>query len=333
MTSPAPSPSRPTDRKDTRMSTLTDRYVYAATRLVQSEDERKELQLELRERIEDTISALEAGGLDRESAERQALTDLGDPLRVTAEYRQRPLHLIGPRFFYMWLRILVIAVSVTAPIVLAINVLVAVSAGETVGQVIVGGFGNAIAVAIHVAFWVTLVFAVVERVAPDSADAWTPDLLPQLPSGGGRGRADLIASIVCLVIFGALLAWQHLGSPFLVDGARVPILDPALWVPELWLVVGLLVLEAVHAFWVYRAGWTWPTALTNVALSVAFAVVVLPVLLQDRLLNPAFVQMQGWEDWTGTGTMIVAAGVVIVTVWESIAGVVRTLRGENAGRA
>src|SRR5690606_33728698 len=109
--------------------------------------------------------------------------------------------------------------------------------------------------------------------------------------------------------------------------------DPALWVPELWLVVGLLVLEAVHAFWVYRAGWTWPTALTNVALSVAFAVVVLPVLLQDRLLNPAFVQMQGWEDWTGTGTMIVAAGVVIVTVWESIAGVVRTLRGENAGRA
>lgn len=34
-----------------------------------------------------------------------------------------------------------------------------------------GAFGLALSVAIHVAFWVTLTFAVVERVAPQVSEA------------------------------------------------------------------------------------------------------------------------------------------------------------------
>ena len=116
------------------MSMLTDRYVHAATRFVQDGKEREELGLELRERIEDTITALVENGHDAEEAERKALTGLGDPLLLSAEYRQRPTYLIGPRYFYVYLRILLVAVCTAAPVVGIITALVRASDGGDVGD-------------------------------------------------------------------------------------------------------------------------------------------------------------------------------------------------------
>lgn len=313
------------------MTTLTDRYLHAATRFVQSETERNELTLELRERIADTIAGLEAGGLDSKAAERQALADLGDPLRVTAEYRQKPMHLIGPRFYYTWLRVLVLVVSIAAPIVLLINVLVSVSQSAPVGEIITSAVANALGVAINAAFWVTLVFAVIDRVAPSAVEAWTPEMLPQLPSGSGRhGRSDLIASLVFLAIMAVLLLWQQVGAPFHVGGERIPILDPALLVPTLWLVVALLLAEALHAFWVYRSGWTWPVAAVNAVISIAFVALVVPVLLQDRLLNPELLELLGWTGRTETSMVATAVFVILVAVWDIGAGFFRAIRHDRA---
>lgn len=331
MTSATPTPPPSThDREEPQMTDLTARYVHAATRFVQSESERTELKLELRERIEDTVAALEAGGMDHEAAERQALTDLGDPLRLSAEYRQKPAHLIGPRYFYAWLRLLILVVAIAAPIVLVINVLVSISDQAPVGEIIASAFGNAFGVAIQIAFWVTLIFAIVERVAPTAADSWNPDMLPQLPTGSGSNRrSDLIASLVFLTIAAALLVWQQIGSPFFEDGERVPVLDPTLWVPWFWLVLALLVAEAFHAFWVYRDGWTWPATIVNAVLGIAFAAIVVPPLLQDRLLNPELVDLLGWTGMTATTSIATGVFVILVTLWDIGAGVVRTVRGDR----
>lgn len=312
------------------MSTLSDRYVHAATRFVPAEAERRELELELRERIEDTVEGLRTDGVTPDQAERAALVQLGDPLRLSAEYRQRSMHLIGPRFFYTWLRVVVVVAATAGPIVGLITALSEISAGGAVGEVIVSGFGTAISVAIHAAFWVTLFFVVAERVAPQVSDvAWTPEMLPQLPVGTGTGasrRTDMIAALVSIAVVTVLLLWQQIGSPFLDDGGRVPVLDPALWVPWLLLLVVLLVAEGAHAVWLYRVGWTWPVAAVNAVLGVAVAAILVPLLLDERLLNPRLVELLGWSGQLTTGMRIAAATVVAITLWDAVAGLVKTAR-------
>jgi hypothetical protein len=316
------------------MTTLSERYVLAATRFVQAADERRELELELRERIEDTVDGLRTDGVTPEEAERAALVQLGDPLRLSAEYRQRPMHLIGPRFFYTWLRVVVVVAATAGPIVGLITALSEISAGGAVGETIVAGFGSALSVATGAAFWVTLFFAVAERVAPQVSEAaWTPEMLPQLPTGTGTGasrRTDMIASLVSIAVVTVLLLWQQIGSPFLDDGVRVPVLDPALWVPWLLLLVALLVASGLHAVWLYRSGWTWAVATVNAVVGVAFAAVVVPLLLQERLLNPRLVELLGWSGQLTTGLRIAAASIVAITLWGVVAGFVKAARGRRS---
>jgi hypothetical protein len=307
------------------MNTLTDRYVHAATRFVQEPTEREELGLELRERIEDTVAALIAEGHDAAGAERQALTELGDPLLLSAEYRQRPTHLIGPRYFYTYLRILLIAVSTSAPVVGLITALAQLSAGGDAGDVIGGGIASMFSVAVHVGFWTTFAFAVLERVAPQVSDTWNPDMLPQTPGGSSR-RADLIATLVALVVATAALVWQHVGSPFIGDDGRIAMINPDLWSPWLAIILVLLAAEGVQAVSVYRRGWTWATASTSAVLALAFAAVTLPLLLQHQVLNPELIAHLGWEGRTEVGDTIAAVTIAVITLWEVVAGFVRAAR-------
>ncbi|WP_156252198.1 permease prefix domain 1-containing protein [Pseudactinotalea terrae] len=316
------------------MSTLTERYVHAATRFVQSTDEREELRLELQERIDDTVSALRAEGHDAEEAERQALTDLGDPLLLSDQYRQRNSHLIGPRYFYTYVRVLLIAVCTSAPIVAVISALLEWSDGGDAGDVIGGGISAGLSIALHVAFWTTLVFAVLERVVPQPPGAWNPDMLPEAPgTGGGSRRSDMIASLVALAIGAVALVWQHLGSPVSGADGRIPILNPDLWVPWFVLLLVVLVVEAVHAVWLFRRGWTWAVATVNAVIAVAFAAIVVPLLLTHRVLNPELLEHLGWTGQTERGDVVAAAVILLITAWEVAAGFVRAARRPRGRRA
>jgi hypothetical protein len=313
------------------MSTLTERYVHAATRFVQDTDERDELRLELQERIDDTIAALLAQGRDAEEAEREALTDLGDPLLLSDQYRQRNSHLIGPRYFYTYLRVLLIVVCTSAPVVAIVTALLEWSDGGDVGDVIGGGIASGLSVAVHATFWTTAAFAVLERVVPQPPGAWNPDMLPEVPgAGGSTGRTDMIASLVALAIAAAGLVWQHVGSPVFGTDGRIPLLDPDLWVPWLALVLVLLAAEAAQTIWLFRSGWTWAVATTNAAISIAFAAVVVPLLLDHRVLNPELIEHLGWSGQTERGDTIAAAAIVLITVWDVAAGCYRAARRPRA---
>jgi len=315
------------------MSTLTDRYVHAATRFVQEPTEREELGLELRERIEDTIAALIADGRDTAEAERWALTELGDPLLVSDQYRQRNSHLIGPRYFYTYLRILLIAVCTSAPVVGIIAAVAALSGGGGPGDVIGGAIGAAFSTAIHVAFWTTAVFAVLERVVPQIPGTWNPDMLPETPSGTS-GRTDMVASVVVLGIAAAAVMWQHVGSPFIGEEGRIPMIDPELWNPWLVIVLALLVAEALHAVLVYRKGWTWGVATASAVIAVAFASVTVPPLLQHRVVNAELIAHLGWSgQMADRGESITAFVIIAITLWEVGAGFVRAARRARAERA
>ncbi len=305
------------------MTTLTDRYVHAATRWMPGRT-RQEVEAELRERIEDTLAAHD-GGPD---AEREVLEELGDPLEVAVTYTGREPVLIGPRWFFIWLRLVLLLLAIVPPIVAAVSLVASAIEGDSLGAMIGSAVGALWFTAVQIAFWTTLVFAALEwtGVIPEADEAWTVDRLPE--SAGTRpGVAETTAAVAFLAVSATLLVWQQFGSPFTEDGETIAVLDPDLWSWWIPAVLVLLALEAAHAIWAHVAGWTWPVAVTNAALALAFAVITVPVLQDNAMVNPELVRHLDWSPAVVEQTMSwIVVGVIVVTVWEIADGFLKARR-------
>ncbi|WP_370614422.1 hypothetical protein [Mumia sp. Pv 4-285] len=305
-------------------TTLTDRYVHAATRWLPG-GSRSEVEAELRERIEDTLAARGSSA----DAERQVLEEMGDPLLVAVDYTGREPRLIGPRLFMPWLRLLVLLLAIVPPIAAAGHVIGGLTSGDAIASTLIGSLGVAFGAAIQVAFWVTVVFAVLDwtgALEGEDVESWTVDKLPS-PSKPGQSYADTIASVVFLAVTAGLLIWQQTGSPFHADGDSIPVLDPALWSWWIPVVLVLLALEIGFTVWVHLKGWTWAAAAINAVIALAFAAVTLPALSDGDFLNPALVEHLEWNASTvDTVLQWTIAGVVLVTVWEIVDGFLKARR-------
>ena len=214
-------------------TTLTDRYVAAAMRTV-PEKQRDDLAAELRASIADQIDGRIENGEDHAAAERAVLTELGDPDKLAAGYTERPLYLIGPQYYLD-----VVAAAEAAAVDRAAGRRVRHrsrrrrSTAQGIGPIIGGLVTTLISVAVHLCFWTTLVFAIVERTGArpgtDFTGAWSVDQLPE-PRPRGVGFADLIASLVFLAVGRRR---DHLGPhdrlrPGLATGRRtLSFLNPA----------------------------------------------------------------------------------------------------------
>ncbi len=116
-------------------TTLTDRYVDAAMRTV-PEKQRADLGAELRASIDDQVDARVEGGEPHDAAERAVLTELGDPDKLAAGYTDRPLWLIGPRYYLDWWRLLKLLLGIV-PACAAFGVALAQTlAGASFGEII-----------------------------------------------------------------------------------------------------------------------------------------------------------------------------------------------------
>jgi hypothetical protein len=319
------------------MTTLTDRYVWAATRSV-PESQRTDLERELRERIGDATDALVETGRAPGDAERMALVELGDPAALAASYVDRPLQLIGPRYYLTWWRLLKLLYSVVLPIAVAGVVLGQLLSGADVGDVIGSAIGVGFSIAVHLGFWTTLAFAVLERSPGKGADAdlaWTPDMLPALPELSRPGRrGELIASLVFLGIFAVVIVWQQFGLPWVGALEAIPLLDPDLWTFWIPYFLVLIVLEMLFAIAIYAWGWNWWLAAANLVLNIAFTVPAVWLFTTGQLINPEALEAMGWP-WGDAGEVIVPLIVVVVVgvaVWDVIDGVIKTVRARGAGR-
>ena len=316
------------------MNTLTDRYVWAAARTL-PETQRAEFGRELRERIGDVIDARVERGAAPADAEHAALVELGDPVQLAASYIDRPLQLIGPKYFLAWWRLLKLLLVIVVPISAAGLLLAQLIAGADIGEMIGTTIGTTLSVGVHLCFWVTLVFAVLERSPGSSVPVttWTPEQLPQPRDDARAGRlGDLIASVVFLVLFAIAIVWQQSGAIW-IDGERqpIPVLDPALW--SFWIpwFLGLIVLEIAFAVVIYLRGWTWTMAGLNVLLNVAFAVPALWLFLSGQLFAPEFVEAIGWPwgEASGVTVAVFVFAVIGVTVWDIIDGFLKAARNRG----
>ena len=307
------------------MSTLTDRYVWGVMRAVPTA-QRRDLEPEIRALVGDAVEAREAAGEAAGAAERSALEELGDPELLAARYTDRTLALIGPRYYPDWRRLL----SLLLPIVVPITILAVGGAGYLAGQSAPDLVGSAISVgfsvAVQLAFWITLVFALLERSGRPSPmrDEWTPDELPELPSGRTESPVGLGVAAVAIVIGALLLAWQQVGSPVVIEGVGYPLFNPDLW--SFWMPYFLVLLgvELAAILWRWRAGgWTWPLAILNLLTNVAFVVPALWLLTSGQLFDPGLVAAMtdlGAAPAFDVLGRILPVIIVIAVGWDAIDG-------------
>ncbi|WP_127792836.1 permease prefix domain 1-containing protein [Agromyces sp. LHK192] len=321
-------------------SSLTDRYVWAAVRTARPA-QRTELDRELRERIGDDIDARIEQGEQPAAAEHAALTDLGDPAAVAAGYIDRPLMLIGPRYYLAWQRLLKLLLAIVLPFAALGITIGQVVAGTPAGGIVGAVIGSTITVGIHVAFWTTLLFVVLERL-PDTARStgksfdWSLDMLPEVPDPAATARrGELIGSLVFLGLFAAAIVLvQVFGIPWVPALDGEPLFDPDLW--SFWLPYFLVLigLEAIFAVVLYQRGWNWWLATVNLILNLAFVVPALWLFLSGQLIAEGALEAMRWP-WGDSGPVIVTIVVVAViaaAVWDVVDGAVKAYRAQGVGR-
>ena len=318
-------------------TTLTERYIAAVTKSLDPTAQ-DDVRIELEASVADAVEARIEQGEAHEDAERAVLTELGDPAALAAGYADRPLHLIGPRYYLTWLRLLrlllwIVPLCAVAGVTIA-NVLTDAPVGEIIGQAI----GIGLSVMVHVAFWTTLVFFILERTGADTGVRWTLDSLPE-PQESGASRGDLIASLVFLGIGAGAILWDRfIGFVRVAEGSvdisaglgaqtsPMSVLHPELWPGWIGAALVLMAAEAAIAIAVYaRRGWTVALAAVNSVVAIAFAAGTVYLLATERLLNPEFIQFTiGRGDVPVDVGLILAVlfgvGVVGVAIWDIFDG-------------
>jgi hypothetical protein len=325
----------------TTAPSLTDRYVQAVLRGLPA-GQRPDIERELRTSIADAVDGrVEAGG-DHAAAEREVLTELGDPARLAAGYTDRPLHLIGPALFLDYLQVVKVLLATVPPIVAVVIAVVRSVEGRAVGDVIVGVVGVTGTTAVHIVFWTTLLFAGIERTPGlrwTPIRSWTPDALPELPV-----RRPTIAELIGETVFTGLFVTFILLVPSLrfqtrADGTTINVLSPWLWdTGVVYVFVALVAVGLALSFVRHYVRWSAAVAVMVALTGLATTSLLLWVGANDRLLNPEFVTAAGWpagvERWTHVGLLIAGSlGVVAVFIHAVVSFVTRSWHPADLGAA
>jgi hypothetical protein len=317
----------------TTTTTWTDRYLSAILKGIPV-DQRSAVDAELRQAIDTSVSERMAQGEDPQTAEQIVLRGLGDPMRVSATYSGRSLSLIGPNFYPEYIRLLRLLVSIVVPIVTVVVGIMTALSGESLWSVVLAAVGSGFMVGIQIAFWVTLVFAVLDRRTTDGSavtSEWDLDDLPEL-TDNRIGLGDTLASITGLSLLVLFLLWQPTYQESLDPGGpAIPILNPelsTLWIPVLIVILlASITLELIK----YRAGrWNVPLAVVNTLLSFSFAFSAIFIISSDQLLNPEFtavITAGAFGTFVDLFPTIIAWVIAVVAIFDVTEGWWKALRG------
>ncbi|MGI5166996.1 HAAS signaling domain-containing protein [Spirillospora sp. CA-253888] len=297
-------------------TTLTERYVHEVVRRIPA-DQRADIADELRATIADTVEAHH--GADPAAAEREVLTEMGDPVRLAARYAGRPLALIGPDLYPAYLRLLKLLLATVLPVVTVAAAAVDLLDGKGAGGAIGAAIGAFFVAGAQLIAWPTVVFALVERSRRDGRPLrgtaeWTPDALPELPDRQGGGLTGVLSAVWNALLLG-LIVWQHTAEPVRTDGQRLQVLDPGLWSGWIWpILAGLAALTALDLVRVAMRGRTLALAVAYAVAEALFALPLAWILHKHEFFNPEFLSTVNGGITVQDGFYTVAVlGVLIVS--------------------
>lgn len=312
-------------------STLTERYVWAVARHL-PEEIGPDVAEELRSSLAETIEAKIDAGAAPQEAEREAITELGDPDVLARGYGGMPNHLIGPAVYPDFIRLLKILMVAVPSIVFVVSATVNAMTGDThPGTIALDAALLAFTVAVHVGFWTGLTFALVERSRPEHERdrpliRWDPSLLTTDVPWRDYPTPQMVSQVLWTGAVAVVMTWQFAG----VGQQGLQVLNPSL--PLVWevLVVGLITVEVVLAFLAWRTGrWTPTLAALAVVANVAGAVVTLWLLGRGDLLTDLQATVGQRFDLVldqSVAIILFGAGVVLVTAWDATDAVLRARR-------
>lgn len=286
---------------------LIEVYIHEVTSRL-PEKNREDIALELRSTIEDMLPD------DYHEEDVKAVLDkLGSPASLASGYRDQPMHLIGPRYYDVYVSLLKMVLPIAVMISL-ISIITEYFIGypgeETVMNVtlnIIGyGIWTIISAGIHIFFWLTLVFAILERINKGkdqqpltiSLEKWTPDDLKNIPYTPKK------KAITKLEVFGYLM-WTAIWATFYFYAIRLvgiyegggdglEFVTPALNHDVLlryWpIVLGIIALEiGLSLYKLIKRQWTMKMAIITAAHELIATVVFIVIISNPNLMNHEFI--------------------------------------------
>lgn len=287
------------------MMKLVDLYIQEVMRRL-PEKNREDIALELKSSIEDMLPEDYT-----EDDVREVLVSLGDPAVLASNYQEKPMHLIGPRYYDLYITLLKIILPISAAItfiVLAASSVLDYSGKSSPIEIFLSIAGNGvvevISTGIQVFFWLTVTFAVIERTVITDSQApltikgkeWSPDDLkdiPYIPKEKRISKKEIFGGLIWTVIWSTcyVKASTILGIYEKGDNGRAftPILDQDVLNGYWPLVAFLVVLEIFLLLRKWKAGvWTRKLAVVNAVFQLIPVAAFMFMFRNMDLLNPEF---------------------------------------------
>lgn len=276
------------------VESLRERYIQEVARHL-PQKQRIGVAEQLRTSIGGAVENRAVSGADTKATEWQILTELGDPAILADKHRGHEPYLIGPRYFPTYVALVRRLLTIIPPIIGVVVVLAQLISTDSLISSFTSGVWAAFQSAIHVLFWVTLVFVIIERTSsrtPAKFPAqWTPDRLPDRSRAAHIGVGEFVGGIAGIAFLAALVLWQRANSPFVsIDGAPIAFFEPGLWtgwIYAIFVALGALVAVEIAKFFVGH--WTVPLAWANAGVNALFVAVLAALTYADRLVNPEFI--------------------------------------------
>lgn len=304
------------------------RYIHDVTRRL-PEKQRSDVANELAAEIEDMVEDRAKGKNATKKHAYDVLMELGDPSVLADQYRDKPRYLIDPDYFESYVVLLKTIYLIVLPLLIFILWMTeSLSTNQSIWEIVLKLAGVTLEAGVHIFFWTTLSFVVVEKIAGNRVrgNEWTPDDLPNTPPSQEISRSESYFAIAWSVF--AVLATLY-QVPFIYNWLA-PDVIPQFFAPGMWpaWTLGLLAISllglGIEILKMIIGGWTKLTVagiwLIN-AITIAFFISVLAFV--HPIANPEMLQLiansLGKADITQsvhTGIVIFVIIVVSICLWE-----------------
>lgn len=318
---------------------LIDRYVAQVGKHLPLLKGREDIEKELRSTLEDMLEE-RAEKADRpadEAMEIELLKEYGSPQKVAATYNPQP-YVIGPRMFSTFLMVLKIVIPIVATVLLVLTGIRAVTETPFMGadfvDVIGDGLGGIISASIAAFGYIVLIFAILERVLPESEidelkmeEDWDPALLAKQPDPDSVNRGELIAEIAFTFMGLAILNLypELMGMSYFADDEFffIPMFSDMFLKFIPWINAVFFAEIVLDVYLLRNAIWTSSTRVAKIiieAASLAIAVIFIRTsdiigVTADVIANSPFTPEQS-ETFTTVAnyTYIITMAIVVIII-------------------
>ena len=281
-------------------------YIQEVTRRL-PEKSREDIAMELRSTIEDSLPDNYS-----EVDVKRVLGNLGSPAALASGYRDRPMYLIGPRYYDVYVTLLKMILPI-AFVISFISVIaqyiIGLQGNETILNEVIDLVGVGIArvldVGMQTFFWLTIVFAVMERTdkgkdgkpMSTSLKKWTPDDLksvPLIPVKKAITGWEVFWTFFWIASWATFYFYaDHLIGIYRGGSGELDFVTPAFqqdvllsyW-PLIVLMIGLEVAFALYKL--IQGRWTGNMAKFNIVIQVIATIVLIVILTNPNIFNENF---------------------------------------------